>query len=108
MEVKLKKYSEISIQRGDKVSEEVVPFWPILLDRGQLAAYVGVSTGTLSRICPVPPVSLGAKLLRWRRPDIDSWIMGLPSRLLAQKADQSVSEPNELAGDESSPMVDAI
>jgi predicted DNA-binding transcriptional regulator AlpA len=56
--------------------------WPLLLCREQLAAYLGMSAETIRRICPVAPLDLGVNLVRWRRPDIDAWVAGLPARLV--------------------------
>ena len=100
MEMNLNKDNDCAAFNRRCEADGALPFWPILLDREQLSAYVGVSADTLGRICPVAPVSLGVKLLRWRRPDIDSWIMGLPARLLARKAEQPTPQPHQLAGEE--------
>jgi predicted DNA-binding transcriptional regulator AlpA len=55
--------------------------WPALLDRPQLCAYVGLSDQTLARILPVHPVDLGVRGIRWKRLEIDQWIISLPPRL---------------------------
>lgn len=75
--------------------------WPLMLNREQLCAYLTVSSTTLSRICPVAPVALGARVLRWRRHEIDVWVAGLPSRLMATVAwPDETPPPAELAGQE--------
>lgn len=52
--------------------------WPALLSEDQLRAYVGgISKETLVKICPVPPVDLGANLLRYQRDAVDRWVAGL-------------------------------
>ena len=55
--------------------------WPTLLTKSQLCCYVEMSVSTLERVCPVRPVALGARILRWRRDDIDAWIASLPVRV---------------------------
>lgn len=56
--------------------------WPLLLTREQLCAYLGgLSWGTLSKILPVAPLDLGANVLRYSRPQIDTWAASLPPRL---------------------------
>lgn len=80
--------------------------WPALLTREQVCAYVGMSADSMARTCPVAPVALGVKLLRWRRKDIDAWIEGLPSRLLRHGRGASddtapiAPQPTKLAGEE--------
>lgn len=79
--------------------------WPALLTREQVCAYVGMSADSMSRVCPVPPVALGVKLLRWRRKDIDAWVEGLPSRLLrggraTTDIDETAPQPFKLAGED--------
>lgn len=59
--------------------------WPALLDRAQLAAYVGFAEQTLMRILPVRPVDCGVRGIRWKRREIDDWIDNLPHRLPGSK-----------------------
>lgn len=62
---------------------------------------VCMSSDTMKRICPVPPIALGAKLLRWRKPDIDDWVAGLPVRLMkGETAAENVPAPAQIAGEE--------
>lgn len=56
--------------------------WPTLLSRDQLCAYIGVGAETITKICPVRPLDLGANLLRYSRRQIDDWVATLPPRLL--------------------------
>jgi hypothetical protein len=52
-----------------------------LLTREQLRTYLGgVSDETLLRICPVAPLELGVRLVRWNRRQIDEWLDALPAR----------------------------
>lgn len=75
--------------------------WPLLLTRELVCAYVCMSADTFKRICPVPPISLDAKLLRWRKADIDDWIAGLPVRLAkGETAADNVPAPAQIAGEE--------
>ena len=46
----------------------------------QLEAYIGASWATLSRVCPVAPIDIGANLLRFSRAQIDAWVASLPAR----------------------------
>jgi len=61
--------------------------WPLLLSKEQLCAYIGVSTATLTRICPVRPLDLGANVVRYSRPQIEDWVATLPPRLIGRKPD---------------------
>lgn len=55
--------------------------WPQLLSREQLCAYLGgLSWDTVKKILPVAPIDLGANVLRYRRPEIDSWIERCPAK----------------------------
>lgn len=66
--------------------------WPMLLSRDQLCAYIGVSPATLTKICPVRPLDLGASLIRYSRDQIDEWVATLPPRLMvAHRTDDALS-----------------
>lgn len=57
--------------------------WPALLSREQLRAYLGgICDATLRKVCPVPPIELGANVLRYRKLDVDRWLDGRPARTL--------------------------
>jgi hypothetical protein len=61
--------------------------WPLLLSKQQVCAYLGISAGTLVRVCPIPPVDLGANVVRYNRLQIEAWANALPPRLReAQRA----------------------
>lgn len=65
------------------MSADVPQAWPALLTIEQLRVYLGgMSEPTLRKICPVPPIALGAQLVRYNRTHIDAWIATLPPRLL--------------------------
>lgn len=68
--------------------------WPLLLTREQLCAYVGMSPATLARVCPVPPLDIGAKMLRYSRPQIDAWVGSLQPQMPRPRHD----EPSGAAG----------
>ena len=56
--------------------------WPAWLSREQLRAYLGgIGDATLRMICPVPPIDMGANVLRYRRAEVDAWEASLPHRL---------------------------
>lgn len=76
--------------------------WPLLMSRDQVCAYLGMSADTLKQVLPVPALALGAKLLRWRRTDIDEWAAGLPARLPVGSAATETPPPaaRQIAGDE--------
>jgi predicted DNA-binding transcriptional regulator AlpA len=76
--------------------------WPLLMSREQVCAYLGMSADTLKRVLPVPALALGAKLLRWRRTDIDEWAAGLPARLTGSGAATENPPPptHQIAGEE--------
>lgn len=75
--------------------------WPLLLNREQLSAFLTISPDTLQRICPVQPLALGAKLIRWRRTDIEAWVAGMPLRPRPDKLSYAAENivPIELAGE---------
>jgi hypothetical protein len=55
--------------------------WPALMDQRTAAAYLGVGVGTLRvllRRLGVEPLTLGLRLRRWRRSDLDAVIAQLP------------------------------
>lgn len=54
--------------------------WPLLLNKQQLASYLGMSGATLSKVCPVAPIDVGANLVRYSRAQIDEWVATLPAR----------------------------
>jgi hypothetical protein len=65
-----------------RAAADVPEAWPKLLTREQLCAYLGhICAATLAKVCPVPPVDLGANVVRWNRAQIDAWLDGLPPRL---------------------------
>ena len=72
--------------------------WPALLSKDQLRAYVGgMSEETLSKVCPVSPVDLGANLLRYPRQQVDAWIADLKPRVggFRRLPHQSADVPEE-------------
>lgn len=79
--------------------------WPAILDRVQLCAYVGLSDQTLARILPVPPVDFGIRGIRWRRVEIDQWLISLPARLpygqeSSQASDSSAGDGEHAAAEQ--------
>lgn len=79
---------------------ETMPLaWPLLLSKAQLCAYLCISVVTLGRICPVPPLVLGVRLLRWRRTDIDDWVSGIPTRHRPGEETLLLPSPRQLAGE---------
>lgn len=81
---------------GDRIPEA----WPTLMSKRQLAAYTGISSATLARVCPVPPLRMGARVLRWRRSDVDAWIGGLPFRIVpSREEEENAATPQHMAGD---------
>lgn len=83
--------------------------WPLLLSKRQLASYLGMSGATLSKVCPVAPIDVGANLVRYSRAQIDEWVATLPARyamerqVVIQRADQV---PDEAARDRRSDALD--
>jgi predicted DNA-binding transcriptional regulator AlpA len=74
--------------------------WPTLLSRDQLCAYIGVSVDTITRICPVRPLDLGANLVRYSRRQIDDWVATLPPRLMVAQQVSGDGAEAALAQDE--------
>lgn len=56
--------------------------WPALLSKDQLCAYIGISEGTLMKVCPVRPLDLGANVVRYSREQVDAWVATLPPRMI--------------------------
>ncbi|MGO4687224.1 helix-turn-helix transcriptional regulator [Brevundimonas sp. 2YAF1] len=72
--------------------------WPLLLNKQQLASYLGMSGSTLAKICPVAPIDVGANLVRYSRTQIDEWVATLPAR--GGNGRQDVLQRTEPATDE--------
>jgi hypothetical protein len=83
-----------------EIAANVPDAWPILLGREQLGAFLAISPDTVARICPVAPVELGVRLLRWRRADIEAWVSGMPLRPRLGDLTVQFVPPGEMAGDE--------
>ena len=63
------------------VTHPIPEAWPLLLTRDQLRAYLGgMAAETLFKVCPIPPVDLGANILRYSRLQIDAWVATLTPR----------------------------
>jgi len=54
--------------------------WPLLLNREELCRYLGMSWSTISKVCPIAPVELGANVARYSRTQIDDWVSSCPAR----------------------------
>lgn len=64
-----------------RATDRIPDAWPLLLSREQACAYLGISVATFVKICPIPPVELGAAVVRYNRVQIDSWVASLPPKL---------------------------
>lgn len=82
--------------------------WPALMSREQLCAYLGgICDATLRKVCPVPPVDLGANVLRYRRVEVDAWVNARPHRLLrAVENEQDAPSAAPVANDRPSSAVE--
>lgn len=58
----------------------VIGAWPLLLTLDQACDYLGVSPGTFRKVCPVPPIALGAAVNRWHRVQLEDWVNTLPPK----------------------------
>lgn len=76
--------------------------WPALLSRDQLCAYIGVGADTITRICPVRPLDLGANLVRYSRQQVDEWVATLPPRLMMSRRAQGDTEEVPVVVEETS------
>lgn len=76
--------------------------WPALLSRDQLCAYIGVGAETITRICPVRPLDLGANLVRYSRQQVDEWVATLPPRLMMSRRAQGDTEEVPVVVEETS------
>lgn len=75
--------------------------WPLLLTKEQLSAYLTLSWSTISKICTVAPVDLGASVIRYNRFQIDEWVASLPPKTVKQAAPAAPSLPDmEIKSDE--------
>ena len=60
--------------------------WPLLLTKEQLSAYLALSWSTISKICTVAPVDVGASVIRYNRLQIDEWVASLPPKAIKNAA----------------------
>ena len=56
--------------------------WPLLLTKEQLSAYLAMSWSTISKICTVAPLDVGASVIRYNRLQIDEWVASLPPKAI--------------------------
>ena len=91
--------------------------WPALLSKDQLCAYIGISEGTIVKVCPVRPLDLGANVVRYSREQVDAWVATLPPRLIrrnlppheVERQDAPVAEPaNDAAEDRTASALDRV
>ncbi len=64
--------------------------WPALLTSEQLCDYLGIGLGTLAKICPVQPLDLGVRLVRYNRCNIDRWLESVPARMRESAANENI------------------
>ena len=74
-----------------QIGQEGTPFaspasWPLLLTKEQLSAYLALSWSTISKICMVAPVDVGASVIRYNRLQIDEWVASLPPKTIKHAA----------------------
>lgn len=69
-------------------------FWPLLLTKEQLSAYLALSWSTISKICTVAPVDVGASVIRYNRFQIDEWVASLPPKTIKHAAPAAPSLSN--------------
>jgi len=60
--------------------------WPLLLTRAEVCEYLGIPPERFFEICPVPPVDLGAKVIRYHRWQILEWANAMPPSLMRYRA----------------------
>lgn len=95
-------HDTLGLAVGDeRLGARIPEAWPVLLSKTQLAAYLGISSATIARICPVPPLLMSARVLRWRRTDVDLWIGGLPARpRLTNQSNDAPVPLHKIAGED--------
>ena len=72
---------------GDSSPPASVPAaWPLLLTKEQMSAYLALSWSTISKVCTVAPVDIGANVIRYNRLEVDEWVSGLPSKTIKRSA----------------------
>lgn len=76
----------------------VLGAWPHLLNLDEACDYLGMSPGTFRKVCPVPPVAIGAAMRRWNRTQLEVWANALPPKY-AGRVDQapSITPPYDVA-----------
>jgi hypothetical protein len=85
------------------MSGEIPEAWPLLLTREQACAFLGgISEGTFLKVCPVPPIDLGANVVRYRRGELEAWVAALSHRLPKVRPGSQDAPP--AAGGEIVPM----
>lgn len=68
--------------------------WPLLLTKEQLSAYLALSWSTISKICTVAPLDVGASVIRYNRLQIDEWVASLPPKTIKHAAPAAPSLPD--------------
>ncbi|QIH72659.1 hypothetical protein GYM46_06665 [Brevundimonas mediterranea] len=51
-----------------------------------MSAYLALSWSTISKICTVAPVDVGASVIRYNRLQIDEWVASLPPKAIKNAA----------------------
>ena len=69
--------------------------WPLLLSKEQLSAYLALSWSTISKICTVAPLDVGASVVRYNRLQIDEWVASLPPKTI-KYASPAAPSPSDL------------
>ena len=81
------------------MADEIPEAWPFLLTREQACAFLGgISEGTFLKVCPVPPIDLGANVVRYRRGELEAWVAALSHRLPRSRPEVQ-DTPAQVAGE---------
>lgn len=81
-------------QQEQGVSSALPASWPLLLTKEQLSAYLAMSWSTISKICTVPPLDVGASVIRYNRLQIDEWVASLPPKAIKNAAPAAPTLPD--------------
>jgi hypothetical protein len=81
--------------------------WPALLSRELLCEYLGIGASSLAKVCPVQPLDLGLRMVRYHRPQIDAWLETFPHSMLRNVANENGEVAND-APDASIPSHDRL
>lgn len=83
---------ELSPSTGGAPERDASGRWPLMLTRLELCEYLGLSWRTLKKVLTVPPVDVGANVVRYSRDQIDVWVATRPALGRQQVREEPVGD----------------